>query len=170
MTLQEIFNGIGTNPTPVLAFFIGLPILALIILWISSDKPYEAPQKYGFTGVVYAVCIPGILSFVLILYALFIEGQSLLNVNALVYYLPIVSMFATLLILRQKLDLTRIPGFDKVSGLLMILMVTFITILILQKTRIWVMFHGSVWFLVGLFAILFILFKVGWERMFAGKK
>ena len=166
MTLQDIFNQIGQNPSVVIAFFVGLPLLAFVSLLFSKDESYEKPWPHYYSGIIYMACIPGIFAITLTVYAFLFEGKSLLNVNFFVYFLPIISMIVTLLILRSRLDLDRIPGFDKLSGLLFIIATAFITLLLIQKTRIWVMFHGSVWFLVGVFVVLFLIFRVGWVKLF----
>ena len=167
MTLQEVFNQIGDNPSLLLLYFIGLPIITYVATLFSEGESYHAPWKYVYSLFIYAACIPGILAATLTIYVLVFEGKSLLQINSVVYFLPIVSMIATLLVMSRGLELRRIPGFEKLSGLLFMIAVTFVAILILQKTRIWVVFYGSVWFLVGLFVILFAVFKYGWERLSA---
>lgn len=167
MTLQDLFNSIDNNPTILLAYFILLPVVNFIAVRMSGDEKYQPTWRYFFSGAIYAACIPGILAATLLVYSLVVDRQSLLNLNLYVYFLPIVSMIVTLLILRSQLDLNRIPGFSNISGLIMMLVATFIVILIIQKTRIWVVFVGNIWYLVGLFVVLFVLIKIGWERMTA---
>ncbi len=167
MTLQELFNLIGENPIFVIVFFAGLPILSLLMTWITGEESYKSPWNYVYSALIYAVCIPGIFAVTLILYTMLFEGKSLLEVNLFVYFLPIISMIVSLLILSRKLHLENIPGFDKLSGLISMIVVTLMTILLIQKTRIWVVFYGSVWYLIALFAGLFIMFKIGFKRLFS---
>lgn len=166
MTLQDIFNQIGQNPTFIILFFVGLPLVTFLALQLSQEASYDNPWRYFYSSVIYLACIPGIFSITLTIYTMLFEGKSLLNVNFFVYFLPMLSMFATLLILRSRLNLDYIPGFNKLSGLLFMIAAVFSILLLLQRTRIWVLFHGSVWFLIGIFLVLFIVFKVGWERLF----
>ncbi len=165
MTLQDIFNQIGQNPNIAIGFFVGLPLLTFMALSFSKDESYDVPWRYFFSGIVYAACVPGIFAITLTIYTFLFEGKSLLTVNFLVYFLPIISMLATLMILKSRLDLDRIPGFDQLSGFLFMIAAAFIGLLLIQKTRIWVIFHGSIWFLVGTFLVLFLIFKVGWSRL-----
>ena len=167
MTLQELFNSIGDNPSFILFYFIGLPLITFVATIFSKEESYDNPWKYVYSFFVYATCIPGLLAATLLVYVLVFEGKSVLNINSLVYFLPIISMIVTLLIMSRALELSRIPGFEKLSGLLFMIAVTFVTILILQKTRIWVVFYGSVWYLIGLFFFLFLIFRYGWSRLFA---
>jgi hypothetical protein len=170
MTLQDLFDQIGQNPSLIIGFFVGLPIFTFVALLFSKHESYDVPWRYLYSGVIYAACIPGMFAITLIIYTFLFEGKSLLNVNFFVYFLPIFSMIVTLLILRSKLDIKRIPGFDELSGFLMMIAAAFIVVLLIQKTRIWVVFHGSVIYLIGLFVILFLVFKMGWSRLMTKKR
>ena len=167
MTLQQLFDWIGQNPTLVIIFFIGLPILSFAMTWVTAEHSYKAPWKFLYSALIYAVCIPGIFATMLVAYTLFFENKSLLDVNLFVYFLPIVSMFATLLILSRKLQLEYIPGFDKISGLVFMIVAASMVIFLLSRMRIWTVFVGSIWHLFGLFAVLLIIFRVGFKRLFA---
>ncbi|OWY22928.1 hypothetical protein C7N43_23050 [Sphingobacteriales bacterium UPWRP_1] len=169
MTLQEFFDILAANPAPVLIYFILLPVAAAIAGSLTTrEEARQNPWKYFYSALVYMSSVPGIMALVLCVYTLFFERQrSLLEVNALVYFLPIIVMIATLLLINRKADMRHIPGFRRLSGLLMMLAVTFIAILIIQQTRIWVVFHGSVVYLFGLFIVLFVAFYLGWNKLFS---
>ncbi|QQS28313.1 MAG: hypothetical protein IPM47_15825 [Sphingobacteriales bacterium] len=172
MTLQELFDKLASNPVPVVLFFVLLPIAALIAGKVTTrDEVRSSPWNYFYSTLVYLTTVPGIFALVLCVYTLFFERhRSLLEVNALVYFLPLISMISTLLIINRKIDMKHIPGFHRLSGMLMMIAVTFITILIIQQTRIWVIFHGSVMYLFGLFIVLFLLFYFGWNRLFGERE
>lgn len=167
MTLQQLFDVIGDNPTFIIIFFFSLPIISYVMTWITGEDAYDSPWKFIYSALIYSACIPGIFATLLIAYNMFFMRQSLLQVNLFVYFLPIISMIATLLILSRKLSLERIPGFDKISGLVFMITAASITIFILDKMRILVFFYGSIWYLIGLFVILLVVFKVGFKRLFA---
>ncbi len=99
---------------------------------------------------------------------MFFEPTNLTEVNALIYFLPIISMIATIMVVSQEVNLKNLPGFDKISGLVMVLAVTFIAILLIQKTRIWVMFIGGMGHLLILFVVLFIAFRFAWSKLVRG--
>lgn len=167
MTLQQLFDSIGENPTFIIIYFFSLPILSYVMTWITDKDAYKSPWKFIYSGLIYLACVPGIFATLLIAYNMFFMGKNLLEVNLLVYFLPIISMIATLLILSRKLHLSLIPGFDKISGLVFMITAASITIFILDKMRILVFFYGSIWYLIGLFVILLIIFRVGFKRLFA---
>lgn len=168
MTLQALFESVTNNSFLLIYFFIVMPILAALFGFLSGKDGYQDPWKYIFSVLVYLVCIPGIFSVLLCIYSMFFERQNLLEVNILVYFLPILSMVSTLVIIRQRVDLISIPGFDKISGLVLVIAAAFILIMLLQKTRIWVVFVASIWHLVAVIAILIFVIKIGFDRL--GKK
>jgi hypothetical protein len=167
MTLQQLFDSIGNNPTFLLIFFIGLPILAFVMIWITGEDSYKSPWNFIYSGIIYAVAVPGIFATLLVAYTMFFENTSLLQVNWVIYFLPIISMFITLFILSRKLSLKRIPGFDKISGLFFMIITASIVIFLLSRMRIWTVFIGSIWHLFGLFIVLLVLFRVGFKRLFS---
>lgn len=170
MTLQNIFESATTNNLVLIYYFLVIPILALVIGLISGKEARENPWRYMFSVITYLVCVPGIFSIVLCAYLMAFEQQSMLEVNVLVYFLPIVSMFGTLAVVKQKIDLVDVPGFGRISGLIMVLAATFVLVLLLQKTRIWIVFVGSIWHLVGVVAILFLLIKFGADKFMSKPK
>jgi len=164
MTLQNIFESVATNNFLLIYYFLIIPILALVIGMISGKDARDDPWRYLFSIIIYLVCVPGIFSIILCAYSFAFEQQNLLEVNVLVYFLPIASMMGTLAVVRQKLELVEVPGFGRISGLIMVLAATFVLVLLLQKTRIWIVFVGSIWHLVGVVAILFLIIKFGFDR------
>lgn len=170
MTLQSLFESITGDSLLLIYYFVIMPIIALLIGFISGKESNQEPWKYIFSVLVYLVCIPGIFSFILCLYSFFFESENLLQVNVLVYFLPIVSMIGTLIIIANKIPLVEIPGFHKISGLLMVIAATFVLILLLQKTRIWVVFVGSIWHLIAVIGVLFLLIKFGFDKVMKTRK
>ena len=80
--------------------------------------------------------------------------------------LPIVSMVFTLLIIRRNVDLDYIPGFEKLSGLLMIITAVLGLMWLADRTRI-VAFMYLRWELVLLiFVGLLLLIRFGFQRSF----
>ncbi len=165
MTLQELFTNIGDNPTAVVLYFAFVPIAATVVSIGSGKEGHMSPWTYLFSGLIYLSCVPGILAFVLTVYTFLFERKSILQMDLLVYFLPIISMAATLFIVRRKVDLRYIPGFSQLSGLLLMLMATFVVMLVFQKIRLLGIFFLSTSTLVGLFLGLFGLFMFGWMKL-----
>jgi hypothetical protein len=126
----------------------------------------RSPWRYFYALLVYLACIPGIFASVLTGYALFFHNENLLDVNILVYLLPIATMTATLYLIRNNVEFDRIPGFDRLSGLMIMIAVSFAMALALQKTRIWIFFGSSIVTLFALALGLFALLKWGAHMFF----
>jgi len=165
MTLEQLFSSMTSNPMPFTVFFLALPVIALLFNWIAKGVSHESPWKYIYSVLVYLTAIPAMFSIVLCLYSFFFQRQNLLQVNALIYFLPIVTMFASIFIISKEVEIDNLPGFKKLTALMLLLAVTFIAILIIEKTRIFVLFFGSMSSLFILFGILFLLFYFAWHRL-----
>ena len=96
MTLQDLFDSMASNPTPVLIYFIMLPVTAFIIsIMTKKDEGYESPWKYLYSALIYLVCLPGIFAITMCIYHLLIDGRSFLQLNVLAYFLPIFYYYRT---------------------------------------------------------------------------
>lgn len=165
MTLQELFALMTKNPFPITIFFICLPIAALVLNWIAKGVADESPWKYVYSVLIYLVCVPATFSVILCFYSMFFQRSSLLNVNALIYFLPIISGIASITIASKQADIDSLPGFKKLSALVMLMAVTFIAMLFIEKTRILVVFFGSMSSLLVLFGVLLLIFSFAWYRL-----
>jgi hypothetical protein len=148
-------------------FFVALPALAALLG--SAHGPSRgglAPWKHLYSLIVYLVCVPGVFASVITAYTLFFTRENLLDVNAVVYFAPIVSMIVTLVIISKRVSFDEIPGFDRLSGLITALAVTFVFALALRKTRIWLVFGDSVLTLAVIVVVLFGLLRWGARTLF----
>jgi hypothetical protein len=91
---------------------------------------------------------------------LFVQ-QNLLDVNALVTLAPIASMAVTLAIAGRNVDFGPLPGFGRLSGLMVTLGLTFAVVFALSRTRLWIVFGGSIFLLIAIGAFVFALIKWG---------
>jgi hypothetical protein len=171
MTLQDFFTYCGQHPTLLILLFTAIPVLALILSLIVgyNDSGY-APWRYLFSGIVYLSCIPGVFAAALTVSLFIFERHSILQTDLLNQILPIVSMIVTLLILRRFVDLDKIPGFGKVSGLIWMISAAFAILWILDKTRIFVFTIMPFQYILFLLIGLLVMLRFGWKRLFGGVK
>lgn len=167
MTTRELIQWAGQHSLVLLLVVIAPPVLA----WLASqthgrDQGKLAPWKYLYSLLVYLACVPGMFASVITAYALFFNRENLLDVNLLVYFFPIASMVATLVFIRKKVSFEDVPGFDRLSGLMVMVACSFVIALVIQKTRIFVFFGGSIEKLFLLAAGVFALLKWGTNRLF----
>ncbi|MCX4027715.1 hypothetical protein H0A36_21120 [Endozoicomonas sp. SM1973] len=109
--------------------------------------------------------IPGIISFSLIFYTLFIIRGNLLEVNALIYFLPVVSMVLVFVQVARKTDFEHLPGFGRLSGLMLMMLLTCIVVLVLQRFHFFVGFIASIESLIVIAIIIFTLFKIAGAKI-----
>jgi hypothetical protein len=164
MTIQNLIDSLTAYQGLAWGYFIAIIIITLILVQLANPTNFES-LKYIMSVLVYAVTIPGILAVILTFYSLFIVKSDLLNVSIIIYFVPIVSMVITLFILSKKIGMKHIPGFDRLSGLMIMIGVSFLIVFVLQRTYFGVLFIGGFTQLLVVFAVLFIIVKVGWARL-----
>ena len=167
MSTRELIQSAGAHPWVLASLFLFTPLAAWVCGHLHRPgKGGDSPWKYIYSAVVYLACLPGILAGVLTVYALFFTGENLLDVNVLVYILPIVSMVITLVLIRRRVSFEVIPGFDRLSGLMVMMACSFGIALAIQKTRIFLFFGGSIDRLLLLGLGIFGLLKWGAHMVF----
>ncbi len=168
MTLDELATLAAQPPwnLALAALWILLPILARFLpLAHGRGGEGRGPWPYVYSALIYAASVPGLLAGTVTAYMLLFSRQNLMQVDVFVYALPFISMVVTLTFLRNRIDLDAIPGFDRLSGLIVVIASTFMLVLAIQKTRIWFIFRGSIWTLLILVAGLFALLRWGGARL-----
>ena len=137
MTLQQFFDMIQANPNFSLYFFLGIPAIALVLGWITEPDSSQSPWNYLFAVLVYAICIPGILAVTLNIYFFFWERRSIMDTQLMIQFFPILSMVATIAIIRRFVNLDDVPGFDKLTGFMLIIGVILTLMWVLDRTHIY---------------------------------
>lgn len=170
MTARDLIHLADRYPVLILILF-SLPILAAFILepLHGKERGETPPWKYVYAALIYLVSVPGMFACVVTAYSLLFSGENLLDASLLSYLLPIVSMGVTLMVIRKRVDFDAIPGFDRLFGLMALIGVSFLIVLILQKTRLWLFFGGSIWTFVAFAVFAFALLKWAANMLFRGK-
>ena len=167
MTLRDLIQAAGSHPAPVVTALVAVPALT----WLAGichrqGEGRNAPWNYAYSVLVYLACIPGTFAAVLTAYAMFFRNENLLDANLLIYFLPIFSMVATLVVIRKRVSFDDVPGFNRLSGLMVLMACSFGIALALHKTRIFIGFFGSVEMLFAMAAGIFALLKWGGYMLF----
>ena len=171
MTLRELFAAVDAARVPLLIGLGAVVVLtALIGLLHGRGNGGRAPWRYLYAFLVYAACVPGIFAAVAVVYALLFSNENLLDLNAAAYVAPIASMVLTLGLMRRNVSFDEVPGFQRLTGLMTMIAVTFAIALVLRSLRVWLFFSASlVWFFV-LAAALFVLLKWGGRALFGRRR
>lgn len=167
MTIEELIQQIGSSPTLILSVLIAVPLMAFIYgRLVAAPDRLESPHKYMYSSLIYLACVPGGFAGVLTAYSFFFLQSNLLQVNPLVYFLPIISMAVTIAIIRRDVLMDAIPGFDRLYGLLAIIGVSFFLAFLLIRTRVWFFLGGSFKALLIIAIGSFVLLRWGSSRVF----
>ncbi len=167
MTLEDLLTQMGQHQYVLIGAFAALPLVSFCLRFMhGSYRGAYAPWKYVYSVIVYASCLPGIFSVILAGYAFLFLRMNLLTLDMLVYFLPIVSMIVTLLAVRKAVEYKYIPGFNRLSGLVLMLGVSFFVAFMLDRFRLIVLFRGSLFSLLVIAAIAFVLLRLGSRLLF----
>ena len=148
MTVQNIISWFSNHPRLIIGYFILLTILSLIGLLLIKPKHFKPPLSYLYGILIYAVTIPGLLSLVLILYSFFFLKTNLLQLDLVTYFIPFVAMLLILWIINKTIPIKNIPGFSKLSGHYILILITFIFTYILQRMFFGVFFIAKFEYLI----------------------
>lgn len=151
MTSREFIAWVSALPSwVILAVFVAPPAgVKLLGYGHGPENGSASPWKYAYALLVYWVCIPGVLVAVVAAYMLFFTSENFLDQNILIYILPVASMVVTLVWIKKNVAFDDIPGFDRLSGLIVVIVVTFMLVLAIHKTRLWLVFGGSIFILAS---------------------
>lgn len=166
MTLKEALDALTANPVYVLIYLSIIPLMAFVAGIISREKGKEAPWKFLYSTLIYFICVPGIFSVTVSIYQFLFERRSIWDADVFVQVLPIISMVVTLLIIRRYVALDYIPGFDKLSGLVMVIAATLIIMWFVDRMRIIVFSYLRFEYVILFFIGLLLVIRVGWRRAF----
>lgn len=170
MTLKDFFDLLGDNPFYIIAYFSLIPFTALLVLLMGRGEGHLSPWKYLYSTLIYGVCVPAIFSVTLSVYFFLFERRSILDTDVFTQILPVVSMIATLLLISKNVPLERIPGFEKISGLMMMITAAFAFMWFLDKTRIYAFTYVKFQYVILMFIVLLIIIRFGWSRIFSSNR
>ena len=167
MTLQQFFNRVGEHPDWVLFYFAVLPLMALLAGWLGKNEGHLPPWNYFYAFIIYLACIPGIFAVALNVYLFLFERRSIFDFNIYTQILPFFSMLLTLwLIRRNVVSFDYIPGFQKLSGLVLMIFATIAIMWIVDRTHIVVFSYLKFEYVLVIFAVLLVVMLWGWRKLF----
>lgn len=165
MTLGEFFTWTAGHPGLLLGYFIGVPLIALLAGMFSKGEGHMSPWKYLYSTLIYMVAIPGIFAVTLSIYFFLFERRSILDTNLYTQVLPVLSMAATILIIKRQVSLDLVPGFDKISGLIMIIAAMMTLMWIIDKTHIYAITFMPFYVVILILLAGFFVIRYGLRRL-----
>jgi hypothetical protein len=165
MTLGEFFEWVGEHPGLLLGYFMGVPLIALLAGMFSKGEGHLSPWKYLYSILIYLVAIPGIFAVTLSIYLFLFERRSIMDTNLYTQVLPVLSMVATILIIKKQVSLDLVPGFDRISGLILIIASLISLMWIIDKTHIYAITFMPFYVVILILLAGFFVIRLGLRRM-----
>lgn len=119
---------------------------------------------------IYLTVLPGVTSSVVLAYLLFFTNENLFRLSGgWALLLPPFWMLGSLFLFSKIVEFDEVPGFDRLRGLFGVAALSLVTLLILDRFRILVIFYiGPLGGLIA-FLLLFIGFKLAIRRAFGNR-
>ncbi len=167
MTLGEFLNYLSDNPIGLILYFTLVPIAAFLAWQLGKDEGHLRPWNGVYCVLVYLSCIPGIFAAALTIYLVVLRKENFLQADIYTQLLPIVSMIATLFLIKKNVDFDQIPGFKKISGLMISIAAVMALMLFIDKTRILVFSYMPISQLLLIFIGCLLLVVFGVSQIFS---
>ena len=165
MTLGQLLEWFSQHPLALSAYYAFIPLAALLAWLIGTHEGHLNPWKYLYSVLVYLSCIPGVFAVSLATYLVFFEKASILSLDVFTVLVPIVSMILTLVLIRKNVSFKDIPGFYRMSGLLVAIFAVFAIMYIAERMRIIVFSYLPFGQLLLIFGILLLIVMLGLSRV-----
>lgn len=137
MTLRQFFEWVQTQPSVIIYYFAIILAITLVASLFSKEEGQLPPWNWLYAIIIYLVCIPGIFAVTLSIYFFLFEKRSIMDTELLLQVLPIAMMFIIVYIIRKNVDLKFIPGFEKLSSLMIIIAVLLSLMWIVDRTQLY---------------------------------
>jgi hypothetical protein len=155
MTLRDLFQLATDHPNYLLYYFLGIPALCFLLLLIFRNPNNALKVNWIFTTICFLTVIPGIFSLTYNIYTFLFERQSILKMNMLIQVLPILSMVASLYLIKRILPFDYIPGFEKLTSISALIFGLMAIMWIVDKTHIFAFAYIPFsYIIIGLVAII----------------
>ncbi len=165
MSIDDLLRLAETNNWVILSFLLGLPVATFLLAKMYKKTPGRNSLDYVFTVLIYAIAIPGMFSFCLVGYSFMFIHQNMLQVNMVIYFLPLISMGLVFYLISRATDFDRLPGFKKLSALMLLMFLVMAVLFFLYRLRIHMVFFGSISNLFWVGLGIFVLMKIAMSRL-----
>lgn len=172
MTIDGLADFLANYPLAVAAIFAAPPLLSLLLgVMHGKGNGGGAPWKYVYTLLLYVACVPGIFAAMLTAYRMLFLNNDLTKVNVLIYFLPIVSMVLTLVLVKRNAGaFERIPGFGRLAGLMLMMGLSFAVAFVLHRMHFFIGFLGDLGSLLLYATAAFALMQWARNKLFGEKE
>ena len=132
---------------------------------MEREEGHLPPWNYLYSTLVYLVAVPAILSVAYTIYKWLFERGSVMDANIMLQILPIASMLLTFFIVKRQVRIESLPGFSKLSGLVIMISAALAIMWFMDRVRIYTFTRLPIQWLLGIFAGLLIIIRYSWQRV-----
>lgn len=165
MTINDLFQYALDHPLNVVFYFCLIPFAALLAGWMEREEGHLPPWNYLYSTLVYLVAVPAILAVSYTIYKWLFERGSIMDANIMLQILPIASMLLTFFIVKKQVRIESLPGFNRLSGLVMMISAALAIMWFIDKVRIVAFTYMPIQYLLVIFLVLLVVIRYGWSRM-----
>ena len=165
MSVNQFLEYLSQYQLHLGAVLVGIPLFCLLLNQTQTKASVRKPVHYVYSTAIFATAIPGLFAAIIVFYSLFFIKANLLNSNVILYFLPIISMAATFLIVGRRVGFDILPGFQRLSGLMMLLGIICLLVFFLYRLRFIIGFFASIEQLLVIGVILYAIAKVGLAKL-----
>lgn len=166
MILREFFDVLINDLIYVLVYLFIILVMAFVAGLMGQDKGYEVLWKYFYFMLIYFICVLGIFFIIVLVYQFLFEWCSIWDVDVFVQVLFIIFMVVILFIIWCNVNLDYILGFDKLGGLVMIIVFMFIIMWFIDWMWIIVFLYLCFEYVIFFFVGLLLVICFGWKWVF----
>lgn len=169
MTLGDCIQLLSQNPKWLLWYSIFIPVIILVLnVVVGKEDAVLSPWKYFYSTLIYLVTVPGIFSVFFSIYLFLFERSSIYDTNLYVQVLPVALMILAIYLIKSTIDLRDVPGFGKLSGLIMTISIVMILMWLVDKTHIGIVAftYMPIQYLLIFFVVLLFGIRFGIRRIF----
>ena len=163
-SLLDLIQRLGDHRGVIAAVLLVIPALS----WIIGQLLKRASRKTAanFLALPIFMTVPlGTVMACVLGYLVFIVRENVLAYDAVLLFGPVLSMALTLFAVSKVLPFEEIPGFDRLSGLMLVAAVAFIIVYLLDRFALRLFFVASLPILALIFIVLFVLLRIGFTRL-----
>lgn len=165
MSVNQLLQYLAQYQWQFAAVLIGIPLFCLLLNLTQQKAAERKPVHYVYSGAIFATAIPGLLASIIVFYSMFFIKANMLDTNVVLYFLPIISMIATIAIVGRRVGFDLLPGFQRLSGLMILLAIVCLVVFFLYRLRFIIGFFASVEQLLLVGAALYVIAKIGLARL-----
>jgi len=167
-TLEEVLLKISGDWQIIVLVMAAVTLVSLVLCYLLKRSSRSTLAHRYMSVPIFVTTIPGVFFCLILAYLLFFTQKDLLTVP-LFYFFPPVWMGISLFLYAKFVDFKKVPGFHRLSGLVLFSVLTFAAILLIFKFRVLaIVWFDPLWAVVIVF-VFYLVWKFSLDRLLKRK-